>query len=72
MSHKVLDSIWFGTIGIVAVDSNGFGWKCYIGSATFSTSQDNDAQKIAENGMPTGRAIALATFPNLKATEFKA
>lgn len=70
MDYKILGSIWFGVIGIIAIDSNGNGWKCYIGNG-IGDNEDDDAQKIAGYGMPVGRAIALAAFPNLNQEEFK-
>lgn len=70
MDKIILDSIWFGVIGIVAVDSNGHGWKCYIGSS-MGEDEKTDCQRIATNGMPIGQAIALAAFPNLEQKEFK-
>ena len=70
MVYKILSSIWFGTIGIVAIDSNGFGWKCYIGVGE-GDSERADEQIIAGNGTPTGKAIALAAFPELNPDEFK-
>jgi hypothetical protein len=72
MKYKILGSIWFGTIGIVAIDSNGFGWKCYIGNShSGGADEEADAQFIAGHGMPTGPAIALASFPQLKAEDYK-
>jgi hypothetical protein len=64
MKYKILGVIWFNTIGIVAVDSNGFGWKCYIGNG-IGSDEESDSQFIAENGMPTGRGVALGAFPQL-------
>jgi hypothetical protein len=67
---KILGSIWFGgTIGIVAVDSVGHGWKCYIGNGV-GFDEMIDALQIAENGFPTGKNIAIAAFPNLNPDEF--
>jgi hypothetical protein len=71
---KVIDSIWFNSIGIVAVDSyfgDEKGWKCYIGIVAFPSTEEADAEYIARNGMPTGRGIALGAFPNLEITGFK-
>ena len=68
--YKVLDSIWFGIIGIVAIDSNGFGWKCYIGTG-IGLDKGEDEQKIAKTGMSVGKTIAHATFPNLPQDKFR-
>jgi hypothetical protein len=69
MSYKILRSIWFNFIGIVAIDSDGHGWKCYIGTGT-GYDEDADCQLIAGVGMPTGKAIAVASFPSLDADKF--
>lgn len=69
MKYKVLDSIWFGKIGIVVIDSDGNGWKAYIGFGTgFNVLED--CQIIAQVGVPVGQAIALAAFPNLEPEKF--
>jgi hypothetical protein len=72
IDYKILGSIWFGKIGIVAVDNNGFGWKVYIGLGLgFGNNQKDDEQFIAANGFPVGKSIALASFPELKPYEFR-
>jgi len=70
MEYKILGSIWFGTIGIVAVDSNDHGWKCYIGCG-LGDDEKTDEQKISGYGTPVGRARAIAAFPNLNPETFK-
>ena len=70
MEYRVLGSIWFGKIGIVAIDSNGHGWKAYIGIGT-GLDLTGDEQIIASKGVPVGQAIALAAFSELEPTEFK-
>lgn len=74
--NKVIDSIWFNvkadwksTIGIVAFD-NGHGWKCYIGLG-YGCDRELDEDIILQSGVLAGRAIALASFPGLDASEFQ-
>ena len=69
MNYKILGSIWFRTIGIVAIDSNGNGWKCYIGCG-LGDNEEDDEQKVAGYGQPTGKTIAIAAFPDLNPETF--
>ncbi len=48
--YNVIDSIWFGKMGIVKID-NGFEIKWYIGEGEGIIKED-DEQKIAAHGMP--------------------
>lgn len=58
---NVIDSIWFGTIGIVAINSDDHGWKAYIGQG-HGFDMSADEQLIADTGMPVGKDIACAAF----------
>jgi hypothetical protein len=49
--YNVIDSIWFGAIGIVRVRPEYGEDKFYIG-ASDGTNQRQDEQKIARSGMP--------------------
>lgn len=75
-NYKIIGSIWFssmkGTMGIVAIDSDGGGWKAYIDYVGTTDSQDQEAdeQEIAKNGAPVGKAIACASFPSLDSEKF--
>lgn len=69
MNLKVIDSVWFGQIGIVAIQSGEDKWKAYIGSA-FSGSQYEDEQFVAKLGKPTGKGIAVGAFPDLDPDKF--
>lgn len=70
MEYKVLGSVWFGTIGIVAVRSFNDDWKCYIGIGT-GYSKALDQQEIAQLGKPVGKDIATAVFKELDPKCFK-
>jgi hypothetical protein len=48
--YNVIDSFWFGTIGIVKID-NGFEEKWYIGEAS-GLNKEDDEQYIATFGKP--------------------
>lgn len=60
---NVLDSTWYGEIGIVKVD-NGFETKWYIGKG-FGADQHIDEQFIATHGMPVYPQM-LEGFFNMK------
>lgn len=51
MEYNVTQSIWYGKIGIVTVQTEYDGEKMYIGQAT-GLSQEDDEQHIATWGMP--------------------
>lgn len=49
--YNVIDSVWFGTIGIVRVRPEHGYDKFYIGTG-IGDNQHNDEQAIAASGMP--------------------
>lgn len=49
--YNVVDSVWYGTIGIVRVRPEYGNDEFYIGNG-FGISQDLDEQDIARGGMP--------------------
>lgn len=51
MEYNVVDSTWFGTIGIVRVRPEFGEDKFYIGQGA-GFSQEEDEQSIARSGMP--------------------
>ena len=75
--YHTLDSIWFTPamqpiIGIVAIDSDGNGWKAYIGTLpnVNANNKIEDEQYIAAHGVPLGRRLAIATFPQYNPEKF--
>jgi len=48
-NYNVLDSLWFGKVGIVAVKTEYDGIKFYIGTG-YGISQEEDEQHIAAWG----------------------
>lgn len=50
MTTKILGSVWFGSIGVVLVDT-GHGQKAYIEQG-FGNDQKEDEEYIARHGKP--------------------
>lgn len=66
---KIIGVKWFGEVGFVAVLSgapNSGEWKVYCGNVDFSSSPEDDAQKIASHGSKIPDwTVATALFPDL-------
>lgn len=67
---EILDSVWFGTIGIVKIDT-GFETKWYIGKGE-GISQKDDEEFIASYGTPFyPKMLSLFFMDNISRTELK-
>jgi hypothetical protein len=61
MQYEVLNSIWFGKIGIVEVKTLFNGIKYYIGKGN-GLNQEDDEQHIAKLGMPVSKSSMIHFF----------